>query len=1209
MTRSRLGRSRSRSLTRRFGASLTVASALITLAWAANAQSAPAIEVEIQGQSRPYENDRHVYVARFVRRPVESSAWGYRPNVAGDEAGFDLPTDWEQPVELLWSFAPSGGESEWISSGERPTISHRFAQDGPHTIRLRMLDRHGDTVATATKEVTVANSAPGIRYLKAVRVDDSDGTVELSAHVLDAPRDSLEYRWEFGDGEETSGTDLWRVRHRYSLDGTYPVTLTVTDDGDEPRSESLDVRVYGSHEGPAGVQSGEIDTATPVVSGLRAELSGAVAARLEGEIRSVAGLHLAPIDERTCRFLFTAWDPEHLAHLWFILDLDGLPGESGGTYRFSKPRVDLNLDPEAARYLSSQRLQNPISHFSQLLAPIADLLPDRERATLERDTGLAPSAAAGYDDRPPAASSPFGLDEHQGYQTAAGELELDFVPHDRALGRFSVTLTNTRSRPPPGLESLRLSGSFAIDLEQAKQRGIFHYDRCGPGGLGIEKVNPSPDENHVGLASPFIDVLFDRPIDPATIDEATFQIGYPAAGSRELVTVPGRFFKGPRHVVFAPDEPLLDGVRYTARIRTGPDGVLSRSGGEIADEDGTGWRSWRFETALDFELGGGNLACHLFQTIREPRLVPGKPAVARVYADWRRHDEVGPSAHVRSFDGRVVLWENRRSGSGPQTRHTFVRPDLWDVHGIDTARASHTANLFGWTPQADASLPLRLAVQVQRESGGEWVSHLYRTSCPAEMWDRAPEISFEYFMVPVGDWAEGNRYADFLPVAADVAAAAATYAWQSYPFAEVSQRFGGVIRRSWSPTEIAWCATTIEECLRVCDEACVASIYVHQAAEYSSADIVVLFGPLESFQGGGSIYEVDQAGFGFGIVGMGLDAVAEHRDRLVHGLVHEIGHALWLEHLPSVNATTRARIQTARDAAWAGGDALWWQGIEAFRLARDGTLGWNKSSSEGNEQSRSLVPLMFPVSVGQDEAMIARQQYLKMQDLVGAPGSRWAHLPLPAGPRLASLAPAGRMSDSSGEGGAAGAVGLAGILTDDGRLAVLGPLVAQSPRGWQPARAELELVLLDAEGRELGRGPGHLEPSRGTSAARRFRAYVPGHPEAVRLELRREGKVLAGRNRSASPPAAALTLHGARADAGGVSARWSVADADGDPLAISLLFSPDGSGQWSVLGAGLEPLGEIAVEAARLRAGARPTLRLLVSDGFRQVTRDAVVGP
>lgn len=1189
---------------------LALAAGAALLARPALAAVPPAIEVEIQGQSRPYESDAHVYVARFLRRPVESSAWGYRPNVAGEESGFALPTDWEQPVELLWSFTPSGGGDEWISSGERPAVTYRFPQEGAYTIRLRLVDRHGDTVATASKEVTVANSAPGIRYLKAVPVDDGDGTIELSAYVLDTPRDTLEYRWEFGDGEETSGAGLWRVRHRYTLEGTYPVTVTVSDGGEEPRSESLDVRVYGSGSRPPGPQSGEIDTATPIVSGLAAELSGAVSARLDGEIRSVAGLHLAPIDDRTCRFLFTAWDPEHLAHLWFILDLDGLPGERGGTYRFPQPRLDLNLEPAAVQYLHRQKLQTSMSGLSQALAPLVDLLPDRERAQLGRDTGLAPSADAGYDDRPPAATSPFGLDEHQGFRTAAGELELDFVPHDRALGRFSVTLTNTRSQPPPGLESLKLSGTFAIDLEQAKQRGLFHYDRCGAGGLGIEKVNPSPDERHVRLKSPFIELLFDRPIDPETIDEATFQIGYPAAGSRELVTAAGRFFKGPRHVVFAPDEPLLDGVRYTARIRTGPDGVLSRSGGEISDEDGSGWRTWQFETALDFELGsGGNLACHLFQTIREPRLIAGKPALARVYADWRGHDEVDPSAHVRSFEARVVLWENRQAGSAPLVRHTFVRPNLWNVYGIETAKAEHSANLFGWTPPADAALPLRLAVQVQPESGGDWVSHLYRTSCPAEMWDRAPELSFEYFMVPVGPWAEGNRYADFLPSATDVATAAATYAWQSLPFAEVSQSFGGVIRRSWSPTEIAWCVSTIEECLSVCDEACVAALYVHQAAEYSSADIVVLFGPLESFQGGGSIYEVDAAAFGFGIVGMGLDAVAEHRDRLVHGLVHEMGHALWLEHLPAVSGTTRSRLEAARNAAWEGGDPLWWQGIEAFRLARDGTLGWNKSSSEGNEQSSSLVPLMFPVSVPQNDAMIARQQYLAMQDLMAAPGSRWALLPAPAGPRLASLAVADAPASGERASVNSGTAGLAGILTEEGRVAVLGPLVSERLRGWQPREEELELVFVDADGHELGRGPGYLEPDRGSRAGRPFRAFAPRNPNAVRLEVRRDGQLLASRNRSASAPVATLDLRGSRDGAGGVAARWSVADADGDPLAISLLFSPDGLDQWSVLGAGLEPQGELPLDTTRLRAAERPTLRLLVSDGFRLVEREVAVEP
>jgi PKD repeat protein len=110
-----------------------------------------------------------------------------------------------------------------------PTASRTYAADGTYTITLTVTDDDLAT-GTTTRSVTVAAApppnAPPVAVIatptilgRAVTVSgagstDSDGTV-------------ASYNWNFGDGTTASGPNATRT---YAADGTYPITLTVTDD-------------------------------------------------------------------------------------------------------------------------------------------------------------------------------------------------------------------------------------------------------------------------------------------------------------------------------------------------------------------------------------------------------------------------------------------------------------------------------------------------------------------------------------------------------------------------------------------------------------------------------------------------------------------------------------------------------------------------------------------------------------------------------------------------------------------------------------------------------------------------------------------------------------------------------------------------------------------------------------------------------------------
>ncbi len=110
------------------------------------------------------------------------------------------------------------------------------------------------------------------------------------------------------------------------------------------------------------------------------------------------------------------------------------------------------------------------------------------------------------------------------------------------------------------------------------------------------------------------------------------------------------------------------------------------------------------------------------------------------------------------------------------------------------------------------------------------------------------------------------------------------------------------------------------------------------------------------------------------------------------GAVHEIGRSLGLNHKPDTDATggydPRGRaLQSLRQLRNLG-STLKHDGIEGFRLARDGASGWNKSSTEGNGEEESLTSLMFPATLQPEKAFITRDYYFELLETI-ANRPRW----------------------------------------------------------------------------------------------------------------------------------------------------------------------------------------------------------------------------
>jgi PKD repeat protein len=130
-----------------------------------------------------------------------------------------------------------------FSIGAGASTTHAYADNGSYPVSAVVTDDDGGTdVVTAT--VSIANLNPVITSITAP--DGMEGVpISMSATATDVPADTLTFSWTFGDSGSATGTS---VSHTYGDQGTYTVTLTVTDD--DGGSTTTTETVVVSNEAP-----------------------------------------------------------------------------------------------------------------------------------------------------------------------------------------------------------------------------------------------------------------------------------------------------------------------------------------------------------------------------------------------------------------------------------------------------------------------------------------------------------------------------------------------------------------------------------------------------------------------------------------------------------------------------------------------------------------------------------------------------------------------------------------------------------------------------------------------------------------------------------------------------------------------------------------------------------------------------------------------
>ncbi len=124
------------------------------------------------------------------------------------------------------------------STNQNP--SHSYSSSGFYTVTLTITDDDGTTNALSQTVEVSANTSPKADFTFSPQFPLVGETVYFSDQSTDSVGTISSYSWDFGDGSTGSGS---RVSHSYGSDGSYTVTLTVTDDDGVSSSVSKTLNV------------------------------------------------------------------------------------------------------------------------------------------------------------------------------------------------------------------------------------------------------------------------------------------------------------------------------------------------------------------------------------------------------------------------------------------------------------------------------------------------------------------------------------------------------------------------------------------------------------------------------------------------------------------------------------------------------------------------------------------------------------------------------------------------------------------------------------------------------------------------------------------------------------------------------------------------------------------------------------------------------
>lgn len=166
-----------------------------------------------------------------------------KPPVACFTFSPTVPFSWETITFDASLSTPDGGiiiSYDWNFGDETPNATgmittHAYADNGTYTVTLAVTDS-GRLTDTDCRNMTVLNRPPVANFSETAETVYVDELINFNASTSYDPDGTIAaYFWDFGDGTNATGIT---VVHGYEHNGTYKITMAVTDDDSVSASTS-----------------------------------------------------------------------------------------------------------------------------------------------------------------------------------------------------------------------------------------------------------------------------------------------------------------------------------------------------------------------------------------------------------------------------------------------------------------------------------------------------------------------------------------------------------------------------------------------------------------------------------------------------------------------------------------------------------------------------------------------------------------------------------------------------------------------------------------------------------------------------------------------------------------------------------------------------------------------------------------------------------
>ncbi len=185
------------------------------------------------------DNDGHtssVSANITIRNISPSASFTFTPTIPTilDTVQFsDQSTDYDGYI-VSWSWNFGDGNT---SSLRNPT--HQYSTPGTYTVTLTVTDNAG-AKATVSKNITIRNISPSASFTYTPLDPNNRNTIQFVDTSFDPDGYIVSWQWNFGDGNTSN---LRNPTHQYAANGTYTVTLTVTDNAGAKATVSKNITV------------------------------------------------------------------------------------------------------------------------------------------------------------------------------------------------------------------------------------------------------------------------------------------------------------------------------------------------------------------------------------------------------------------------------------------------------------------------------------------------------------------------------------------------------------------------------------------------------------------------------------------------------------------------------------------------------------------------------------------------------------------------------------------------------------------------------------------------------------------------------------------------------------------------------------------------------------------------------------------------------